>query len=507
MHVVSYQGGLESSKNIVHGRHGNGLSHVQRACRPVESRGRFSPFQVQPAAPSPDRRVAARVISTRLNRSRFKQHQLQDQMVLQDLMPKLTGVGSALPHLQDCVYLDYNATTPIYPEVTAAMQPFTSQRFGNPSSVHTYGLATRAAVDKARQQVAALINCWADELAFTSCGTEADNWAIWGSVMARKDTVEGTPHVVTSAVEHPAVTKCLQQLQQLGLCSYTSVPVDAAGLVDPADVVAALTPDTVLVTVMHSNNEVGTIQPIAAIARAVKAANPNILVHTDAAQSMGRLDLDVQGLGVDLLTLVGHKFGAPKGVGALFIKRGVKLVNLLSGGSQEAGRRGGTENVLLLVGLGAAAELAFTERSEQQQHMRSMRDRLAAGLLAIFPREIVQINGPQDSSLVLPNTLSISIKGLAAPSLLQMLQDKLAASAGAACHSSKGASVSPVLQAMKLGPVWAVGTLRLSTGRHTTADEIDRAVQLIYEAAVKQGVIAAHQEKQDVQAGLHAVRN
>jgi cysteine desulfurase len=166
-----------------------------------------------------------------------------------------------------------------------------------------------------------------------------------------------------------------------------------------------------------------------------------------------------------------------------------------------------TENVLLLVGLGAAADLAFTERSEQQQHMRSMRDRLAAGLLAIFPREIVQINGPQDPSLVLPNTLSISIKGLAAPSLLQMLQDKLAASAGAACHSSRGASVSPVLQAMKLGPVWAVGTLRLSTGRHTTADEIDRAVQLIYEAAVKQGVIAAHQEKQEVQAGLHAVRN
>jgi cysteine desulfurase len=163
--------------------------------------------------------------------------------------------------------------------------------------------------------------------------------------------------------------------------------------------------------------------------------------------------------------------------------------------------------VLLLVGLGAAAELAFTERSQQQQHMRDMRDRLAAGLLAVFPRDIVHINGPQDSTLVLPNTLSISIKGLAAPSLLQMLQQKLAASAGAACHSSKGASVSPVLQAMKLGPTWAVGTLRLSTGRHTTADEVDRAVQLIYDAAVKQGVITAYEEQQQTQAGLHSVRN
>lgn len=419
------------------------------------------------------------------------------------------GVGAPLPHLQDCVYLDYNATTPIYPEVSAAMQPYTSQQFGNPSSVHTYGQATRIAVDKARQQVAALINCWSDELAFTSCGTESDNWAIWGTVMARKDTVQGLPHVVTSAIEHPAVINCLQNLQQLGLCTYTAVGVDGCGLVSPEDVVAALTPNTVLVSIMHSNNEVGTIQPIASITQAVKAADPNVLVHTDAAQSMGRLSVDVKGLGVDLLTLVGHKFGAPKGVGALFIRRGVRLVNLLSGGSQEGGRRGGTENVLLLVGLGAAAELAFTERSQQQQHMRAMRDRLAAGLLAVFPPDMVQINGPQDPSLLLPNTLSISIKGLSAPSLLQMLQEKLAASAGAACHSSRGPSVSPVLQAMQLGPVWAVGTLRLSTGRHTTAAEVDRAVQLIHEAAVKQGVIAAHQEQQQQQqqekmAGLQA---
>lgn len=399
------------------------------------------------------------------------------------------GVGTPLPHMQDCIYLDYNATTPIYPEVAAAMELFTYRGFGNPSSVHTYGQATKAAVDTARQRVAALINCWADELAFTSCGTESDNWAMWGAVMAAKDRVQGLPHVVTSAIEHPAITNCLLNMQQLGLCTFTAVPVSSEGLVSPGAVVAALTPNTVLVSVMHSNNEVGSIQPVAAITAAVKAAAPQVLVHTDAAQSMGRLDVDCKSLGVDMLTLVGHKFGAPKGVAALFIRRGVKLTNLLSGGTQEAGRRGGTENVLLLAGLGAAAELAFSERTEQQEHMRAMRDRLAAGLLAVLPRELVRINGPADPKLQLPNTLSISVKGLAAASLLQMLSQQLAASAGAACHSSKGPAVSPVLQAMQLGPQWAVGTLRLSTGRHTTAEEVDRAVQLIHAAAQKQGVL------------------
>ncbi|WIA11892.1 hypothetical protein OEZ85_011977 [Tetradesmus obliquus] len=417
---------------------------------------------------------------------------MEQQLVQQ--LPS-TGVGSKLPHLAECVYLDYNATTPIYPEVSEAMKPYIYELFGNPSSVHAYGQQTRAAVDKARQQVAGLINCSPDEVAFTSCGTESDNWALWGAVMARRgssssssSSQQGLPHVVTSQIEHPAVTACLRSMAEHGLCTFTAVPVDSQGLISVTDVVSALTPNTVLVSIMHSNNEVGSLQPVAAIAAAVRQAAPGCLVHSDAAQSMGKVAVDVQQLGVDLLTLVGHKFGAPKGVAALYIRQGVQLANLLSGGSQERGRRGGTENVLLLAGLGAAAELAQLEADATAAHMRSMRDRLAAGLLAALPRHLVRINGPQDSALQLPNTLSISVKGLSAPSLLQMLAQKLAASAGAACHSSHGPAVSPVLQAMRLHPDYAVGTLRLSTGRHTTADEVDRAVTLIVGAARKQGL-------------------
>eukprot|EP00879_Flechtneria_rotunda_P010596 GHRR01011076.1.p1 GENE.GHRR01011076.1~~GHRR01011076.1.p1 ORF type:complete len:369 (+),score=121.01 GHRR01011076.1:743-1849(+) len=349
-------------------------------------------------------------------------------------------------------------------------------------------LQTRAAVDIARQQVAALINSLPNEVVFTSCGTESNNWAIWGTVMARKDRVPGLPHVVTTQIEHPAVLACLQNMASLGLCTFTAVPVNNEGLVSPDGVAAALTPSTVLVSVMHSNNEVGAIQPVAQITQLVRQQAPQALMHSDAAQSIGKIDVDVRALQVDLLTVVGHKFGAPKGVAALYIRHGVKLVNLLDGGSQEGGRRGGTESVLLISGLGAAAALALDERQEQQQHLRRMRERLTTGLLRLLPQDIVQINGPQDPALQLPNTLSISIKGLSAPSLLTQLSEKLAASAGAACHSSSGPAVSSVLQAMQLQPEFAVGTLRLSTGRHTTASDVDQAVQLIYEAACKQGL-------------------
>ncbi|KAF6265975.1 pyridoxal phosphate-dependent transferase [Scenedesmus sp. NREL 46B-D3] len=419
-------------------------------------------------------------------------HHLRRRIMEQQLVEKHTnqGVGSKLPHLADCVYLDYNATTPIFPEVAEAMKPYTYELFGNPSSVHAYGRQTRAAVDKARQQVAALISCTPSEVCFTSCGTESDNWALWGAVMGRgRGMTQGQlPHVVTSQMEHPAVTACLRSMADMGLCTYTAVPVDSQGLVSAADVVAALTPSTVLVSVMHSNNEVGALQPVAAIAAAVRQAAPSCLIHSDAAQSMGKVCVDVRELGVDLLTLVGHKFGAPKGVAALYIRQGTQLANLLNGGSQEAGRRGGTENVVLLAGLGTAAELARSEAAATHAHMRRMRDRLAAGLLAALPQHLVRINGPEEASLQLPNTLSISVKGLSAPSLLQMLTDKLAASAGAACHSSHGPAVSPVLQAMRLHPNYAVGTLRLSTGRHTTPEEVDSAVQLIVGAARKQGL-------------------
>jgi cysteine desulfurase len=368
------------------------------------------------------------------------------------------------------------------------MKPYMFEHFGNPSSIHVYGQQTRAAVDKARQQVASLINCQACEVHFTSCGTESDNWALFGAVMAKRNTVQGIPHVVTSQIEHPAITACLQNLASLGLCTYTAVPVSADGLVSADDVVAALTPQTVLVSVMHSNNEIGSLQPIKQIVLSVRQAAPDVLVHTDAAQSMGKVPVDVQDLGVDLLTLVGHKFGAPKGVAALYMRRGVHLVNLLSGGSQEQGKRGGTENVLLLSGIGAAAEIAHKQSGQVHQHMQQMKARLRDGLLKAFPGRLVRVNGPADPALQLPNTLSISIKGLSAPSLLQQLSEKLAASAGAACHSSNGPSVSPVLQAIHLQPEFAVGTLRLSTGRHTTAAEVDAAVRLIHDAACKQGL-------------------
>eukprot|EP00882_Tetradesmus_deserticola_P005335 GHRQ01005615.1.p1 GENE.GHRQ01005615.1~~GHRQ01005615.1.p1 ORF type:complete len:482 (+),score=150.15 GHRQ01005615.1:1005-2450(+) len=421
-------------------------------------------------------------LSTQHLRRRMMEQQLVEQQPNQ-------GVGSKLPHLSECVYLDYNATTPIFPEVAESMKPYTYEIFGNPSSVHAYGRQARAAVDKARRQVAELISCAPSEVCFTSCGTESDNWALWGAVMARRSSSQqGLPHVVTSQIEHPAVTACLRSMADMGLCTYTTIPVNAQGLVSAADVVAALTPDTVLVSIMHSNNEVGALQPVGEIAAAVRQAAPSCLIHSDAAQSMGKVAVDVQELGVDLLTLVGHKFGAPKGVAALYVRRGVQLANLLNGGSQESGRRGGTENVVLLAALGAAAELARSEAAEAAAHMRRMRDRLASGLLAALPAHLVRVNGPDDASLQLPNTLSISVRGLSAPSLLQMLADKLAASAGAACHSSYGPAVSPVLQAMRLHPDYAVGTLRLSTGRHTTADEVDAAVQLIVGAARKQGL-------------------
>lgn len=271
-----------------------------------------------------------------------------------------------LPHMRGCIYLDYNATTPIYPEVASAMQPYTFELFGNPSSTHVYGQQTRAAVDKARQQVSTLINCQPNELYFTSCGTESDNWALFGTIMAKKDAVQGVPHVVTSQIEHPAITACLQNLASLGLCTYTAVPVSNEGMVSPDDVVAALTPQTVLVSIMHSNNEIGTLQPIRQIVQRVKESAPHVLIHTDAAQSMGKVLVNVAELGVDMCTLVGHKFGAPKGVAALYIRRGVHLVNLLSGGSQEQGKRGGTENVLLLAGMGAAAEIAHQHAGDRK---------------------------------------------------------------------------------------------------------------------------------------------
>ncbi|KAF5837520.1 pyridoxal phosphate-dependent transferase [Dunaliella salina] len=302
---------------------------------------------------------------------------------------------------------------------------------------------------------------------------------------------ERVPHVVTSAIEHPAVAAHLAHLAHLKLATYTQVPVDGDGVVGAEDVLAAITPETVLVSIMHSNNEIGSIQKIRHIASSVRESFPHVLVHTDAAQSVGKVELDVRDLGVHMMTIVGHKFGAPKGVAALFVSSRVtpdKLCNFFHGGGQEFGRRAGTENVLLVTGMGAAAKVVKQELSAIKAHMATLRDRLEARLAGALPKECVRINGPAYKEGRLPNTLSISIRGLNSSSALANLADKLAASAGAACHSSGGAGISGVLKAIGVPVDFAMGTLRLSCGRHTTVEDVDAAADLILKEAAAQGV-------------------
>uniref|UniRef100_A0A7S3VH55 Aminotransferase class V domain-containing protein n=1 Tax=Dunaliella tertiolecta TaxID=3047 RepID=A0A7S3VH55_DUNTE len=405
------------------------------------------------------------------------------------------GLGEALPSLQrGCVYLDWNATTPIFPESSAAMLPYISSEFGNPSSSHAYGRTCKATLAEARQAVADMVGARAEEIYFTSSGTESDHWAIYGSVMAARAAwgfSERLPHVVTSAIEHPAVAAHLAHLAHQKLVTYTEVPVDGDGLVGAEDVLAAITPDTVLVSIMHSNNEIGSIQKIRHIASSVRESFPHVLVHTDAAQSVGKVELNVEDLGVHMMTIVGHKFGAPKGVAALFISSRVtsdKMCSFFYGGGQEFGRRAGTENVLLVAGMGAAAKVVQQELGAIKAHMAMLRDKLEARLAGALPKECVRINGPACAQGRLPNTLSISIRGLNSSTALANLADKLAASAGAACHSSGGADISGVLKAIGVPTDFAMGTLRLSCGRHTTVEDIDAAAELILKEAAAQGI-------------------
>jgi cysteine desulfurase len=366
------------------------------------------------------------------------------------------------------IYLDYNATTPIDPRAAEAMRPYLVEHFGNPSSPHPYGVTTKRAVEEARRQVAALIGCMPAEVIFTSGGTESNNAALKGVAAAYGH--KGN-HIVTTAVEHPAVTEPCAILESQGY-QVTVLPVDQYGWVDPAAVERAVTEQTVLVSVMHANNEVGTVQPIARIAAI--AHRVGALIHTDAAQSVGKIPVDVGQLGVDLLSIAGHKLYAPKGVGALYVREGVKLAKFMHGASHEGDRRAGTENVLEIVGLGAAAEIARQELREGAAHLARMRDSLWEGLAAGL--DGVRLNGHPSERL--PNTLSVSFCGIEVDDLLYELWDDVAASAGAACHSA-GVTVSSVLQAMHVPLEYAMGTLRFSTGRFTTADEIDRAVEAI----------------------------
>jgi cysteine desulfurase len=371
------------------------------------------------------------------------------------------------------IYLDYNATTPIAREVAETMVPYLYEHFGNPSSSHPYGVAAKRAVEAARGQVADLLGCRPDEVIFTSGGTESNNYAIKGVALAGRE--QGN-HIITSAVEHPAIVEVCDWLATQGY-RITVLPVDEYGLVDPVDLEQAITPDTLLVTVMHANNEVGTIQPIAALAAI--AHRYGALMHTDAAQSLAKIPVNVDTLGVDLLSVAGHKLYAPKGIGVLYVRSGVDLAQFIHGAGHEGGRRPGTENVLEIVGLGQACQIAGRDLEKNGTHFQAMRDRLHQGLLHELGADAVRLNGHSEKRL--PNTLSLSFRGVEANTLLSEIGNEVAASAGAACHTGK-VDVSAVLEAMHVPVEWAMGTVRFSVGRGTTGGDVDRAVEIVAEA-------------------------
>ena len=366
------------------------------------------------------------------------------------------------------VYLDYNATTPVAPGVADAIEPFLRQLFGNPSSSHRYGLQAREAVDGARTHVAALIGADPSEILFTGCATEANNLAILGVARALRDKRR---HVITSSIEHPAVLQPCLRLRDEGW-DVTIVPVDAAGRVDAATVRQALRADTALVSIMHANNEVGTLQDIAAIAG--MAHDRGALMHTDAAQSVGKISVAVDVLGVDLLTIAGHKFYATKGVGALYVRRGTVLSPVILGADHEKGLRPGTENVPAIVGLGKAAQLASEGAAIHQVRVREMRD-LLHGLLA---DEVLGLTLNGHAEHRLPNTLNVSFPGVSGRALLHAVEADVAASLGSACHDESDAP-SGVLAAMGLTIDRALGAVRLSTGVPTTEHEVRHAAHAL----------------------------
>lgn len=362
------------------------------------------------------------------------------------------------------IYLDYNASTPIDPAVAAAMRPFLDGAYGNPSSGHWASGEARAALAMARQQVAALLGCESAEIIFTSGGSEANNLAIKGSYFANRDKGD---HIVTSAIEHPALIEPCRFLERLG-ARVTYLPVDGSCRIDPDDLRKAMTPRTILVSIMHANNEVGTIEPIAECARI--AHEYGAVFHTDAAQSVGKIVTGVDELGVDLMSIAGHKLYAPKGVGALFVRRGVSLEPLLHGAGHEGGRRAGTESALLIAGLGKACEIA--RDLAPMERVRSLRDYFWRQLRDHFGDEIVLNGHPTDR---LPNTLNVSFVGKSGGDVLAQL-DGVAASTGSACHSGR-VELSPVLRAMNIAPEVGMGAVRFSLGRATQRQEIDAVLR------------------------------
>ena len=372
------------------------------------------------------------------------------------------------------IYLDHSATTPIDPEVVDAMMPYLTSKFGNASSIHHFGQETRAAVDKARHQVASLINCRPNEIVFTSGGTESGNLAIRGLVEAigqKRDRA----HIITSAIEHPSVKNVCEELEKLGT-GVTYLPVYEDGIVRIEDVEAAITDETVLISIMYANNEIGTIQPVSEIGRLVRSLKEEgrkIRFHTDAVQAVGKIDVDVEEIGCDLLSLSGHKIYAPKGIGVLFVKRGTRLHHQNVGGRQERGLRGGTESVPLIVALGKAAELAEQRLDGDAVRVRTLRDkfeeRVFENISGSFP------NGDRQDRL--PNISNISFTGVEGEGLLINLDMQgIAVSTGSAC-SSGSLEPSPVIRALGRNDEMARGAIRFSFGRENTAEEVEQVLE------------------------------
>ena len=373
------------------------------------------------------------------------------------------------------IYLDHNATTPVDPAVLGAMLPYFSGEFGNASSIHTFGQRARAAVETAREQVAALINARPQEIVFTSGGTESDNHAIFGVVAASSG---GTKHVITSAIEHEAVLNTCQALEKQGV-AVTYLPVSRGSLIDLDELRRAIRPETVLISAMHANNELGAIQPLAEIGR--MAAERDICFHTDAVQSVGKIPVDVRAFQLDLLSLSGHKFYGPKGVGAIYIKSGTRLRQFIYGGHHQRGLRPGTENVGGIAGLGKAAELARLALTEDAARISGLRDTLEQGILARVPASRINAAGAPRT----PNTSNIVFPGIEGEALVIALDLKgLACSTGAAC-SSGAVEPSHVLTAIGLSAADARASIRFSLGRYTTTSEIGAALEIV-PAAVAQ---------------------
>lgn len=366
------------------------------------------------------------------------------------------------------IYLDFNASTPIAPEVGKAMKPFLYQHFGNPSSHHWAGIPAKEASENARRQVADLLGCRPTEIVFTSGGSESNNHAIKGVFFALK---EKGNHIITTQIEHPAVINPCRFLEKIG-ATVTYIGVDQYGMVDPGDIQKAITDKTILISVMHANNEVGTIQPIEEISKIAK--RHRILFHTDAAQSVGKIETKVNELGVDLLSIAGHKLYAPKGVGALYIRQGITIEPLIHGAGHESGRRAGTENILLIVGLGKACEIA--KKYLDDPRILELRDRFWEMLQKNFGEEVV-LNGHPAHRL--PNTLNVSFVGKVGSEILAQLSG-VAASTGAACHSGS-VELSPVLKAMGIPIEIGMGAIRFSLGRTTTPEELRKVVKRLIE--------------------------